>query len=447
LAPFHGRDVAPESIAASLEAGTLVEGDLRGVGDRVRVNVALLEGQSGAPFGRRVSFERPADSLLAVRDELAAEVARLLREWLGQEVRLRQTRETTNQAAWILYQRAERARKDAEAAVAHHDDDEAFAHFARADSLLDQAELLDPLWPAPAVIRGEIAYRRARLTPDRHDRVPHLERGLADAAQALSLEPNHAGALALRGTLRYYQYLQGLIPDEERAEALRQTARDDLERAVDIDPTQARAWSALQHLYYTAESATDAVRAGERAYEEDAYLEAADVILWRLYTGHYDLGNFVRALRWCEEGARRFPADDRFAACQLELLHTNAYPAPDPDLAWQLAERIDSLALPHRRDFARIQAGIFVAGALNRAGLADSARSVLRRAHEEITPEVDPERDLYTFEAAVWSMLGDDDRAIDLLRLHQAANPDASFEHHWWWRTVRSHPRYTGLAH
>lgn len=44
------------------------------------------------------------------------------------------------------------------------------------------------------------------------------------------------------------------------------------------------------------------------------------------------------------------------------------------------------------------------------------------------------------------SMRGDDDAAIDLLKIHRAADPSESYEHHWWWRTVRSHPRYQELA-
>lgn len=446
VARFRGEDIPPESIAAELRAGTLVQGDIRRSGDNVRVSVRLLEGETGAAFGRRVSFERPADDFFAIQDELAREVSRMLREWLGDEVDLRRSRrETTSQAAWVLYQRAEKARKDAESALRHHDDHAAHASFARADSILDHVEQLDPQWPAPAVLRGELAYRRARLSHDRHERIAHIDEGLAAADRALALDPIYARAVGLRGILRYYRYIQNVVPEPDRAEALRQAARQDLERAVELDPTQAVVWSALNHLYYSAESAADAVRAGERAYEEDAYLDVADQILWRLYTGHYDLGNFTRARQNCEEGARRFPENDRFATCELELLHTAAFP-PDADRAWQLAARIDSLAQPHRREFARVQSEIFVAGALHRAGLADSARAVLRRAHDRVNPELDPRRELLTFEAAMWSMLGDDDQAIDLLKRHKAANPDASFDHHWWWRTVRSHPRYPEIA-
>jgi eukaryotic-like serine/threonine-protein kinase len=444
VAQYRGTDLSPDSIARALQAGTLVRGEIQQVRDRLRVTVALLEGQTGAPLSRRVTFDRPADDVFAVRDELATEVSRMLRESLREEVRIRRTRtETSNSAAWILFQRAERERKDGEEAIRHHDAHGALAAFSRADSLLDQVELLDGSWDAPILLRAEIHYRRARLSHDRHERVRIADAGLRQVNRVLEREPRQARALALRGTLRYFQFLQRVMPDDRQADALRQSARRDLELAVEIDPSQAIAWSALQHMYY-GESLTDAVMAGRRAYEEDAYLEAADEILWRLYTGHYDLGNFANARGACEEGARRFPLSDRFATCQLELMHTTAYPA-DPDRAWALAARVDSLAAPQRRDYARVQSQVFVAGALVRAALPDSARAVLRRAERDMSADIDPTRELLTMAAAVWSMAGDQDHAIDLLKRHQAANPHASFDHHWWYRTIRSHPRYREL--
>lgn len=443
---FRGSEVRPDSVARVLQAGTIVEGDIERVGDRLRVNVALLEGQTGAPYGGRASFERPADDLMAVREELAREVSRQLRAGMGREVQLRRARTgTSDQAAWVLYLRAERARKDGEDALVRHDDEAAREAFARADSLSRQVELLDPAWAAPAILRAELEYRRARLAHDRHQRVEHAQRGRAEIAPVLEAEPTHARALGLRGTLRYFEYLQNMIPDEDEAAALRQQARVDFEAAVRLDPTLADVWSGLAHMYY-GESITDAVMAGERAYEEDAYLDAANVVLWRLYTSHYDdLGNFNKAVRFCNEGARRFPEDDRFVSCQLELMHTPAV-APDPDRAWELAARIDSLAAPQRKEFARVQTRIFVAGALARASMPDSARAVLDRAVAAIDPHFDPELELLTVAAAMMSMLGDDDRAIDLLKRHRTARPNASFEHHWWYRSIRSHPRYPEIA-
>lgn len=445
VAPYRGQDVEPAQVGRALEAGSLVEGSVEREGEQLRVNVALLEGETGAPFDR-VTFRRPADDPLAVRDELVREVGRLLRDALGEEVDLQRTRrETENPAAWVLFQRAQASQKAGEEAAGHHSYEAALEAFDRADSLLDQTELLDPDWPAPALLRGQLDYRRSRLTDDRHERMGHIREGLTEAEKVLDREPRNARALALRGTLRYWEYLQGLSHDPREARALRQGARSDLEAAVRIDPTLATAWSALQHIYTTGESMPDAVMAGQRAYEEDAYLDAAEEILWRLYLGHYDLGNFNQALHPCFEGARRFPLNARFASCQLQLMHTPALEA-DPEEARALVEEIESLAGEHRREYASVQAHIFLAAALHEADLPDSARAVLQRAEDRISPEVDPQRELYSVAAAIHSRMNDDDHAIDLLKRYKAANPGASFEHHWWWRSVRSHPRYQEIA-
>lgn len=443
-APFRDTSTPPDSIARALAAGTLVTGSVEPAGENLRVNVSLLEGETGAPFGRRASFERPADDVFAIQDELASEVARQLREWLGEEVRLRRRqRGTESQAAWVLLQRAEKARADAEDAVDHDRPQVATEAFSRADSLLAQVELLDPAWPAPEVLAGELDYRRARLAVDVHDRSEWIDAGLGHAAAALELDGTNAAALGLRGRLRYLQYLWHLLPHEVDPDRARELARADLERAVSLDPTEAGAWSALQHLYY-ASSLPDAVMAGERAYEEDAYLEAAEEILWRLYTGHFDLENFVRARDFCLEGYRRFPLNPRFSSCQLELMHTNVV-EPDPDAAWALAARIDSLAGDYRKEYADVEARIFVGGAIARAGMRDSAMAVLDAAVRDASASIDPDRELLTFAAAMYSVAGDDDRAIDLLKRYLAANPGASFSHHWWYRSIRNHPRYEEL--
>jgi hypothetical protein len=39
------------------------------------------------------------------------------------------------------------------------------------------------------------------------------------------------------------------------------------------------------------------------------------------------------------------------------------------------------------------------------------------------------------------TLLGDFERALDLIRLHAALHPGADYDH-WWWRELRSHPRW-----
>jgi hypothetical protein len=414
-------------------------------GDRLRVSVRLLDGQSGAEFSR-AGFDRPAGELIAARDELAKQAALLLRDWLGEQVNVRRTRsETESVPAWALYQRGEKARKDAEAALEHGDIRAAETALDRADQLLSQAELVDAQWAQPSVLRGRIAYRRAQLaaSSEVHQAVDWIRTGLDHVERALAVKPNQAEALQVRGMLKYLHHLLRAEPDPEADRALHREARADLERAVSLDPRLSGAHAILSHLYLGSDPASS-VLAGRRAFEEDAYVENAQAVLWRLVLGHYNLEQFTEARRWCEEGHRRFGEHHRFTVCQLLLLTTDGEPA-DPDRAWQLVARIATLAPPHRADWERLRGEMLVAGVLARAGKQDSARSVLVRASRQVSPELDPDRFLYSLEAYIRTLLGDDDGAIDVLRRVAAANPTAAFETEWWWRSLRSNPRYHEL--
>lgn len=444
MAEFRNGEVPPDSIARALDAGTLVDGTVERVGDKLRVNVRLLDGTSGAEF-KRAAFERPAANPLAIREELVQETSRFLREWLGDEIRLHDTKAgTRNPAAWALLQRAEKARKDAERALQHDDSRQMEEAFARADTLLGQAETLDPNWAEPVVLRGFVAYRRSRVAQDPHAAVEWIDQGMEYAERALQRSGSDARALELRGNLRYYRWLLGVTHDPAERNELLRTAREDLERAVQLDPTLASAHSTLSHLYYR-DDIPSAVLAARRAYEEDAYLDVADEVLWRLSLGSYDLEQFDQMKRWCDEGGRRFPDDFRFTECQLWWMTTPAG-QPTAPRAWQLLARLDSLTPEPRRGYQHARGLLLVGGALARAGAADSARAVLNRAEADAGYDVDPSRELQQVAAYMWTLLGEREKAVRLLTQYAAANPEFSFEHHWWWRPLREDPRFQELA-
>ena len=437
-----------DSLARTLGTGTMVRGTVDETGGRYRVSINLVDGASGADLGERASFEQPAGAVLAIRDSLARRVAEFLRVRLGEELRLREERAGTRSVeAWSLVQQAERTRKDAEARLAADDVDRAFAAFARADSLLAGAEARDPQWAEPATQRGWIAYRRARLTTDRTAVTHWVDIALGDAQRALRLGPNDPRALELRGTVRYLSWLQELTPDPGELPKVLAGARQDLEAATQADPSLASAYSTLSHLYYQIEDVPAAVLAARRAYEEDAYLNVASEVLWRLFIGSYDLEQLAQARRWCLEGARRFAGDYRFAECGLWLM-TSDDARPDAAEAWHLLARIDSLTPAPRKPFEHYRATAILAAALARAGLKDSARHVLERARPE--RGADPSQETLSIEAFARTILGDRDEAIALLKRYVAANPSHAFTRggniSWWWRDLKADPRFAQLT-
>ncbi len=319
--------------------------------------------------------------------------------------------------------------------------------YAQADSLLAQAARLDPGWGQPHALRALLAYQRSRWagTADRERTAALVSEGLEHAGRALALEPGHADALEVRGTLRYWSFLLNLDPGSGE-QTLREAERD-LRAAVEDDPRQAGAWSVLSHLLATKEggSAAEAKMAAQRAYEADAYLANADQIVWRLFTSAYDLQDRVEAQHWCDVGHRRFSDDPRFVECRLWNLTLPGVTA-SPDSAWALLDGYLRLVSPQEQPVLGAWARMAVAAALARAGLADSARAVAGRAR--VDASVDPTRDVAYAEAYVRALVGDKEEAIRLLSLYLAANPQQRLDaaENWWFAPLRDLPAFATLV-
>ena len=453
---FRG-DHPRDSVARALAAGTLVEGTVEAArGDSVRVTIRLIEGVSGVDF-RHTTLAGAVSDPLRIQGELADQAAEFLRARLGEEIRLRARREDTRSgAAWGLVQQAERAMKDAEALAAADSMAAAGMRFARADSMLAQAEQADSRWPEPVVLRAGIAYRRARVEEEPLPAGEWIAQGLGHAERALVLEPRNADALEARGTLRYLRWLLSLEPDPTRAASLLGDAESDLRAAVSISPSNASAWSALSHLHYQKPDFTEAKLAAQRAYEEDAYLSAAPDIVWRLYTTSYDLEDFAGAAQWCTEGGRRFPANPRFVECQIWLM-TSRGVEPDIGRAWSLVESLRAMLPDEEWQLTRHEALIAAAAVIARAAvsdttrrgvLGDSARRVLKRA--EASPEQDPSGEWLGTQAFVRTLLGDRDEAFRLLKRYFTLHPEHRTRfargNSWWWRPLRDDPQFAELV-
>ncbi len=454
VAPYRGDSIPRDSIARALQIGTLVGGTVEQASGRIRVTVRLIDGTSGADY-QRASLELPASNVLSVQDSLVQEVAGLIRQRLGEEIKVREQRESTaSTRAWALVQRAEQSRKRAEASFSKAESTAAVErNFEQADTFYVRAHEVDSQWVDPIIGRASVAYRRSRLAvADPLVAKQWIDRGTKLSDEALARSPDNPDALEVRGTLRYWGWLLGVEPDPEAARKLLADARSDLESAVRLRPSQAGAWAILSHLYNVVGGETDAKLAARRAYEEDAYLSNADQVLSRLFLASYDLGQFVDAVHWCEEGHRRFPDDFKFVSCQLWLMTSKAKD-PDPKLAWTLADSLDKLAPAPEREFESRKARLGVAAVLARksvsdSALADSARHVAE--HARGNAEVDPTRDLAYIEAFVRTLLNDREAAVRLLKQYVAANPDRRAdlgdESGWWFRGLQDYPQFQELV-
>jgi serine/threonine-protein kinase len=442
-------NVGPDSVGRALKVGTLVTGDVAQSGDRLRVTVSLVNAGTGTEIGNKI-LERPRQEIFALQDDIAKEVAIFLRQRLGKEIELRRSRErTVSAAAWELAQKASQEMNGVDPLISAGDVRAAIRQFARADSLLASAEKADPKWVTPVTHRGWLAYREARLSGsfDKTYYAERIERGLAHAERALRLMPADPDALEIRGTLRYLRWLLNLAPDGRESARLLVNAEDDLRASVAANTEQASAWTTLSHLLINKLETAEAKLAALRAYDADPYLTNANLTVWRLFSTSLDLEDAVEAKHWCGEGQRRFPADPRFAECQIWLYALKGQ-TPDINRAWSLLDQHVALSPPNVREFRRLRGQMLVAMALARAGLADSARSVAARSRADA--EMDPPRELVSFEAIVYTILGDKNEAIRLLGRYFASNPQQRSsqqrDESWWYQSLKGDPRYEALV-
>jgi TolB-like protein/tetratricopeptide (TPR) repeat protein len=420
-AAYRHSDAGPDSIGRALGVGTLVNGRVAVAGDRVRVTVSTVAARDGSQL-ESTRLERPRAQLFDLQDTLSLQVTEFLRRAIGREVGQVLLRSGTGVVeAWELVQKADAAGRHAGEAQAHGDMDGASAALLRADSLLALAEEEDPRWVEPVVRRGWIAYRQSRLGGfDRSVYDRWIGTGLQHADRALAVDPDDADVLELKGTLLYWRYLLNLAGGPDEANELFHEAENLFRASVEANNRQASALTSLSHLLMNKGQVAQAKIAAQRSYEADPFLENVNLTLWRLAVSSWDLGDEVEARRWCDEALRRFPEEFRFHQCQLRLF---ALPAVEPDVpaAWAHHTRFVELSPHNLQDLHEKQGLQYMAMALVRAGLPDSARAVALRGRAQ--PYVDPVRDVTMLEAVVRSWLGDADEAVRLMGVYLAANP------------------------
>ena len=426
--PFRDRQVSFDSIVAALGVTTVIDGSVRRLGDSVQVEADLIDAASGTNV-ESISVNWLFTDVASLERVVALQIAAALRRRMGREVRLRdQTAGTVSIRARDLVLRASRSRDDAEALLTQPHPEElpaALTALRRADSLLTLAGRADSRWLRPLIDRGWVAHERARVLTG-HERVSTLEGGLAFAEEAVRRAPESAEALELRGTLRW-----DLVEQQETApsDSTRlKKAETDLRAALDRDSTLAGAWATLSYLLWLKGELTESVIAAQRALREDSYLADARQVYLQLFFSNLVLNDLTQAGEWCRRGRLSSPDDWRFVECQLTLLRHDLHARPDPDSAWALVrvlERLDPVekATAAGRPYHPIYRRIVAATISARAGQRDTARAELARALRATAGDSGLRLDLAYDEAYLLLVLGERERARELLRALIAARP------------------------
>jgi serine/threonine protein kinase/tetratricopeptide (TPR) repeat protein len=437
--PYSDKDIPLDSIARSLRVGTIVEGSVERPGTRLRVRVRLIDAATGQQI-ETAQIERPWGDLFALQAELADSVSRFLRVRLGRELRLREQQAATRSVpAWELMRQAETLVEDAEAL----DPGRAGRLYDQADVLLARGERLDPRWREPVIARGWLATRQADVR-GYDTQLGWLEKGLGHAERALQMNADDARALELRGTLRLSLW-QLPAKDSARQAVVMLQAEEDLRNAVLRSPGLARAWNALSLIYQQKGDWVQADVMLRRALQADAYLTETARSMQVLMFAALERGDTASARSWCTTGRSQFPDDFHLWECELTLLGWLSNRRADVSHAWSLVETIE------RRDTMSMLAmgwgvrRLMVAAVLARAGLSDSARSVMRVTRAAAPAPVLEGLELY--EAMVLTELGDRDAALEALDAFVQKFPQARsyVVTARWFAVLHADPRFARL--
>lgn len=446
---YRNTDLPLDEIAQQLQVGTLIKGSVDTRDGNLRISTRMIDGFSGADI-ERSSVELPRADFLDSQNVVAENIANMLRIRLGEEIQVRELRRSaSSHDAWSLVQRANRLRARAEE---NFNNGGIIASILEplyeADGYLEQAQSLDNEWVEIPTQRAHLAYRKAWFLATGGDvrlAADEINNGATHTAQALSLNDSYPAALEQRGTLRILASMLNLPMGDSSDVPSLEDAKQDLDSAIEGDPTLASAYSMLSFLYVGLGDLVETAINARLALEEDAYLSDADRIYDRLFYAYYDLAQFRNAEIWCKNAAIRFPDNFRFAECQLWLA---ALPTFDVSLeeAQQLLAKLDGLAPDSLRQYKHAVGQILVAGAHRNHGLIEEAANLYSDiVHNDI---VDPTGNLFEIEAGIRSSTGDLEGALAAMRKWEAILPegrlqfDSSSNLHWWYDNLQDHPEF-----
>ncbi len=447
--PFRNTLVPPDSIGRALEVGTLVEGSIQETPRGLRVSARLSDAGTGRLLGKAVDIDVAPNDILAGRDALIDSVASSLRRTLGSVVTLnRRQGEVQSQRAWELLQRADEARQAASEHIDDRDIASARRRLAEADSLLAQAEQEAPRWTEPIVLRGWVANAKASSVLERPDGrcegdcAAWRREGLAHASRALRIRSDDVAALELRGTLSMQMWWT--VRDTAGALRVLDDAERDLRQVVSRDRTRARAWRSLATLYSLRSDSDRRAEATRQALEADAWLEGASFNLSYLFSYALRRGDVQEARRVCERGARKYPEVSDFRECGLKLLGHTASKRDDVAVAWAELHAIEADSTKLIGDANWGYRRTMIAAVIARAGLRDSALSVIRgaaRRRDKVGPY------WRGYEAYIHVLVDDVDRALTLMEEEVKQDPlfrDFAATHPWY-APLRGQPRFEAL--
>jgi TolB-like protein/Tfp pilus assembly protein PilF len=307
-----------KTVSQQLGVATVLEGSVQKAGDKVRVNVQLIDARADSHLWAK-SYDRDIKDVFAVESEVAQEIADSLQAKLSPaEASTLATAPTKDPAAYDLFLKGEYEERLADSSLKAESFDQAAAWYQQAiardpnfalamarlvqnriayhwfveqmseaeltkvRSMAEQALALAPNLAQVHVALGQFYYHGFR----------QYEQALAEFERALQLQPNASAALEYSG---YVHRRQG---QWERCLA-------ELKRALEADPRNASLAANVSNTYIPLRMWKDAARAARHSLELDPY--AADgmrTLIGSILGGSGDINEAQRVLA-------TFPAENK----------------------------------------------------------------------------------------------------------------------------------------
>jgi adenylate cyclase len=289
---YRGVAVDMKQVARELNVRFLVAGSVRRMGERIRINVQLVDAESGNDIWVE-KFDRPSNEIFAVLDRV---VQTLVSTLVGR----------------VQVSVNERSRRKAPASLAAYEcvlkcnalswDDPAGA--AEARRLVEKAIELDPEYGMAHALLSALSFSRWTDGPLSTDAA--LEKSYVLAMRAVELDPSESTCQALLGAVHMQRRSFDVALQYSR-------------RAIELNPNNQ--WNAADHgslLVYVGES-EEALVWFSRAREIDPYFE--EPWYWRVAgLAHMGMQRYAEALAMFNRArVRAYPYAALTAACHARL--------------------------------------------------------------------------------------------------------------------------------
>ena len=181
-----------QEIGKNLDTAHILEGSVRRVGDRIAVNVQLIDSNTNRHIWAE-RYDRKIADAVGIEGELAMEIAEALRATLTPEEKIRvEQKPTQNADAYVLYLRAQRY---------EHGPDTSLQDYKRAVQLYSHAIALDPNF---ALAHARLASTYAGIFHFHEPLDSWKTKARSEAETALRLQPNLAEAHFALGQCIYW---------------------------------------------------------------------------------------------------------------------------------------------------------------------------------------------------------------------------------------------------